>query len=114
MKWEYGMQMLEQGDIQSAKEWSDDKEMALSIMDQHFDYRWQFDNGKIKFIDALYDSSMNDETVEQRKKNGTAVMVFDNFEDVFRWILKESKGRTWYGKAIENRLQKGVWDEDNE
>ena len=106
MKWEYGMQMLEQGDIQSAEEWSDDKEMALSIMDQHFDYRWQFDNGKIKFIDALYDSSMNDETVEQRKKNGTAVMVFDNFEDVFRWILKESTGRAWYCKAIENRLQK--------
>lgn len=114
MKWEYGMQMLEQGDIQSLDEWSDDKEIAISVMDEHFDYRWQFENGKIKFTDSLYDSSMTDGTVEQRKKDGTAVMVFDSIEDVLRWILKESKGHIWCAKAIENRLQKGVWDEDNE
>lgn len=111
MKWDYGEIMYDQEDIQSMDKWSDDKEMAFKIMDSWFDYLWRIEDGKIKFTDKLKDSVINDKVLQKREQNGTDELVFDTFEDVFKYILKISKGHEWYVKAVERRLQKGTWDE---
>lgn len=93
--WEYGKLMLEQGDINSLSEWSDDKEYCCSIMDQELDYLWDFSNG-IRFIDRLYSSYKEhpdiyteyaeDETMMERIKKNEAEMWFNSFDEVKRFI----------------------------
>lgn len=94
MQWIYGEMMLEQGDIESLDEWSDDKEYCCSIMDQRLDYLWDFSNG-IHFIDRLYsDRELNpdawiDDTTKHRIEIGEAELWFDNFDKVKKFIAKK-------------------------
>ena len=100
MDWSYGKAMLEQEDIKSLDEWSDDKEMAYSIMDQRFDYLW---NG-LEFTDRLYSDGMTDETVEKRIAAKEAKLKFENFGQVFWWILGHSNGDEDYIEWIKRRI----------
>lgn len=94
-KWPYGEEMLEQGDIESLDEWSDDKEFCCSIMDEKFDYLWDFENG-IHFIDRLYSdfkdypdfsaSFVKDKTMIERIEKNEAELWFNNFDEVKQWI----------------------------
>ena len=88
--WEYGQKMLEQNDIESLDEWSDDKEMAYSIMDRKFDYLWSEDCGRIHFINRLYACGYSDELKENRGKEGALELWFDNYDEVFLWIIARS------------------------
>lgn len=92
--WEYGKIMLKDKVIKSLDDWSDDKEMAYSIMDRKFDYLWWEENGEIWFEDRLYQSFQGDEwdeIIEERMANGTLKIGFENYDDVFRWIVDHSK-----------------------
>ena len=87
--WEYGKQFVGEV-IDSIDEWSDDKEVGLSIMDEWADYIWEFKNGKIYFIDTYYACyGFNDEVADKREAEGTLTMWFDSFVDLFKWILNE-------------------------
>lgn len=100
MDWEYGKMMLDQGDIESLDEWSDDKEYCCSIMDYKFDYLWDFSNG-IHFIDRLYSAYkenpdifskyLDDITLQERIKNNEAELRFNNFADVREFIKRKIK-----------------------
>lgn len=93
--WEYGNAMLGQGDIASLEEWSDDKEYCCAIMDQEFDYLWDFDNG-IHFIDRLYSDYkvqpdiyadyLQDDTLKKRIDKGEAELWFNSFDEVREFI----------------------------
>lgn len=93
--WEYGNTMLEQGDIASLEEWSDDKEYCCSIMDQEFDYLWDFSKG-IHFIDRLYSDYkdnpniytdyLEDNTMRERIKKGETELWFNSFDEVKQFI----------------------------
>lgn len=108
MEYEYGNIMLEDGDIESLDEWSNDKEMAFKIMDWKFDYLWDDSGDQIHFIDRLYDSRIEDEMTEEREANGTLELWFDNFTDVFKWIVEHSAGSDdeWYD-WVKERIEKG-------
>lgn len=94
MKWSYGKIMLEQGDIASLDEWSDDKEYCCSIMDQRLDYLWVLGKG-IHFIDRLYsDYKLNpnawiDDTTRHRIETGEAELWFDDFDSVKKFIVSK-------------------------
>lgn len=104
MEWEYGKIMYEQEDINSMEEWSDDKEMACSIMDRKFDYLWDFSKG-IRFIDRLYsDGDMDDDMVINRLARNEAEMTFDDFKAVFNWIIDHSKGDEEYLDWMRKRV----------
>lgn len=103
MEWSYGKLMYEQEDIKSMDEWSDDKEMTCKIMDEKFDYMWDFSNG-IRFIDRLYSSGVCDDTVKMRVANNEANMTFENFAEVFKWIISHSKGNEEYLQWMNNRI----------
>lgn len=100
MNWEYGIEMLEQGDITSIDEWSNDKEYCCSIMDMEFDYLWDFSNG-IHFIDRLYSvyrehpdfytEYLEDDTMVKRIEKNEAELWFDSFDDVRRFIKNKRK-----------------------
>ncbi len=79
--WEYGNIMLEQGNIFSLDEWSDEKEYCCSVMDREFDYLWDFSKG-IHFIDRLYSErpDIYDKTMDE------AELWFDNFDEVRQFI----------------------------
>ena len=93
--WEYGNTMLEQGDITSLKEWSDDKEYCCSVMDQEFDYLWDFSKG-IHFIDRLYSDYkdnpniytdyLKDDAMRGRIEKGEAELWFNSFDEVKQFI----------------------------
>ena len=94
MEWSYGKVMLEQGDISSLEEWSDEKEYCYSIMDCKFDYMWDFENG-IYFIDRLYSEfKLNpnapiDDVTKHRIEIGEVELWFDNFDEVKKFIAEE-------------------------
>ena len=110
MKWEYGCEMRADGQLDSLDDWSDDKEVACSIMDEEFDYLWDFKNG-IHFVDRIYSdyqngADINDEEMFTRMEKHEADMVFSSFEDVYRWILKH--GYTGgYSNWIRRRVLNG-------
>ena len=93
--WEYGSAMLEQGDIISLGEWSDDKEYCCSVMDKEFDYLWDFSGG-IHFIDRLYSdykdypniftNYLKDDTMRGRIERNEAELWFNNFNEVKQFI----------------------------
>ena len=86
MYWEYGREMLKQGDIDSLKKWSTDKEVACSIMDRRFDYLWDFSKG-IRFTDRAYSAGIRDVVTIWRSERSELDMRFKNFAEVFKWIL---------------------------
>lgn len=88
-KWRYGKTMLEQEDIESLNNWSDQKEYVYSTMDQIFDYLWHEDEKGIHFVDrirgtGIYDSE--DEIGNQRERNRTLKLHFKNLDEVEQWI----------------------------
>lgn len=104
--WEYGRTMLEQGDISSLKEWSEDKEYCCSVMDKELDYLWDFSEG-IHFIDRLYSDYKNnpriykdyleDETMRGRIEKKEAELWFNDFNEVKQFIKeKEHIGKSIY------------------
>lgn len=97
--WEYGQKKLEQEDIESLEEWSDDKEMAYSIMDREFDYLWWEVCGKIYFKDRLYSCGERDSTVDIRERNGELELSFKTYDEVFKWIIDHSQESDdeWWG-----------------
>lgn len=105
--WKYGETVLEQGDIESLDEWSDDKEMAYGIMDSAFDYLWNEDCDRIHFIDRLYACNIEDEMTESRKENGTLELWFDSYDEVFKWILDHSieSDDEWYFGWFKERIE---------
>ena len=108
MEYVYGKQMLEQGDITSLDEWSDDKEKACSIMDCKFDYLWDFSKG-IRFVDRLYDSGEKDAEVQARIDRNEHELFFDSFEDVFAWIRKhmpKTEGHDEVDRILSEREEK--------
>lgn len=109
MEYEYGNIMLEDGDIESLDEWSDDKEVASSIMDRVFDYLWDYSNGKIHYIDRLYDSGIEDSMTESRRESGELELWFNNFTEVFKWIRKraDEKGKGKWSSWIDERIKRG-------
>lgn len=93
-KWPYGEVMLEQEDIESLDDWSDQKEYVYSTMDQIFDYLWYEDKNGIHFIDRIrgtgyYDPE--DETGNEREQNGTLKLHFKNLDEVEKWIEEHKK-----------------------
>ena len=95
MIWEYGKLMLEQEDIDSLDNWSDEKEFAYSTMDRKFDYLWSEHNKGIWFIDRLYASGMSDELTEKKKENNELILYFNNIFDVMRWIINKKERETY-------------------
>ena len=88
-KWMYGETMLEQGDIESLDDWSDQKEFVYSTMDERFDYLWDEDEDGIHFIDRLRGTGVYDpEDImgEERERNGTLELRFKNLDEVEEWI----------------------------
>lgn len=85
--WEYGNIMLEQGNISSLDEWSDEKEYCCSIMDRELDYLWDFSKG-IHFIDRLYSEhpDIYDKTIATKDTQNEAELWFDNFDEVRQFI----------------------------
>lgn len=88
-KWSYGEKMLEQNDIESLDDWSDQKEYVYSTMDLMFDYLWNTDENGIHFLDrvrgtGIYDSE--DEMGNQREQEGTLELHFKNLNEVEQWI----------------------------
>ena len=108
MNWEYGKVMLKQEDIESLDDWSDDKEMAFRIMDRDFDYLWDDSGDEIHFIDRLYDSQIEDSMTEKRRQDDELELWFDNFTDVFKWIINNSAWTDdeWYD-WVRERIEKG-------
>ena len=93
-KWMYGEAMLEQEDIESLDDWSDQKEYVYSTMDERFDYLWNEDENGIHFIDRLrgtgyYDPE--DEMGNEREANGTLELHFKNLDEVEQWIKEHEK-----------------------
>ncbi len=93
-KWMYGEVMLEQEDIESLDDWSDQKEYVYSTMDERFDYLWNEDENGIHFIDRLrgtgyYDPE--DEMGNEREANGTLELHFKNLDEVEEWIKEHEK-----------------------
>ena len=96
--WEYGNTMLEQGNIDSLEEWSDDKEYCCSIMDEEMDYLWDFSRG-IHFIDKLYSEYRQnpnmyneytmDKVMVERMDRKEADMWFNSFDEVRQFIDKK-------------------------
>lgn len=90
--------MLEDGQIESLDDWSDDKEYVYSIMDRKFDYLWWEDKDGFHFVDRLWhDYGMNfwdkellesfeDETIEERMKTNELELHFKTLKDVKNWI----------------------------
>ena len=94
MDWEYGKLMLEQGDIDSLDEWSDDKEYVLGTMDQEYDYLWREDDEGIHFVDKLFSDFGNiigDTTMEKRRETNELILHFKNYKEAIDWI-KAKKG----------------------
>ena len=94
-KWLYGETMLEQEDIDSLDNWSDQKEYVYSTMDEDFDYLWNEDENGIHFIDRLRGTGVydpEDEVGNEREKDGTVELHFKNLDEVERWI-EEHKDR---------------------
>lgn len=93
-KWMYGETMLEQGDIESLDDWSDQKEYVYSTMDERFDYLWDEDENGIHFIDRLRGTGVYDpEDIvgEERERNGTLELRFKNLDEVEKWIKEHEK-----------------------
>lgn len=94
MDWKYGRLMLEQGDIDSLDEWSDDKEYVLGTMDQEYDYLWREDDEGIHFVDKLFSDFGNiigDTTMEKRRETNELILHFKNYKEAIDWI-KAKKG----------------------
>ena len=88
MNWEYGKTMLEDGQIESLDDWSDDKEYIYSIMDRKFDYLWWEDEKGIHFEDRLYSAGIFDDWKDKDELR----LDFKNFDEAIEWIKrKESK-----------------------
>ena len=93
-KWMYGETMLEQGDIESLDDWSDQKEYVYSTMDQIFDYLWNEDENGIHFIDRVRGTGhyySEDTTGEERERNGTLELWFKDLDEVEKWIEEHEK-----------------------
>ena len=98
--WTYGKMMVDQEDIASLDDWSDDKEYCFSVMDQKLDYLWSIQDGKIHFIDRLYSDYKNnpitfadyakDQTMMERIKHNEAELWFDNYDEVRKFINSRS------------------------
>ena len=93
-KWPYGEKMLEQGDVESLDDWSDQKEYVYHAMDEIFDYLWNEDENGIHFVDrvrgtGIYDTE--DETGNQREANGTLELHFNSLDEVGKWIEKHKE-----------------------
>ena len=111
MEYTYGKIMLEDENIETLEGWTDDTEMAFSIMDSRFDYLWNynFDGGKIRFIDRLYNDFKGEEqdnTYKDREKKGTLELEFDNFTEAFEWMINtaaetEDDWYDWVAKRVE-------------
>lgn len=108
MDWPYGEIMYEQGDIESLDKWSDDLEVACSIMDERFDYLWRIEGNKITFTDRLYSCGERDEEVEKRINNNEAEMTFNSFDDVFQWILDQNVEDIPYRDWMLKKLKKSM------
>ena len=91
MEWEYGELMLEQGDIESLDNWSDDKEYVYSTMDENFDYMWREDSDGIHFIDRLYSCGIEDETTKERYELNELELHFKTIEEAKEWLDKKEK-----------------------
>lgn len=106
MKWNYGEEMLHDEAIGSLDEWSDDKEMAFSVMDQVFDYLWYIDDENvISFVDRGFSDGNMDQIAENKMRLGIATLQFVTFEDIFEWILSESRGDEDYYEWMKRRLK---------
>jgi len=93
-KWPYGEKMLEQEDIESLDDWSDQKEYVYHTMDEIFDYLWNEDENGIHFIDRLRGTGVYDpEDIvgEEREQNGTLELRFKNLDEVEEWIKEHEK-----------------------
>lgn len=88
MNWEYGKAMLEDEQIESLDDWSDDKEYVYSIMDRKFDYLWWEDEKGIHFEDRLYSAGISDDWKDKDELR----LDFKNLDEAIEWIKKkESK-----------------------
>ena len=86
--WEYGKTMLEDGQIESLDDWSDDKEYVYSTMDRKYDYLWWEDEEGIHFEDRLYSSGI----IDNWRKKDERKLNFKNLDEVIEWIKrKENK-----------------------
>lgn len=93
-KWMYGEAMLEQEDIESLDDWSDQKEYVYSTMDERFDYLWNEDEKGIHFIDRVRGTGVydpEDEMGNEREANGTLELHFKNLDEVEEWIKEHEK-----------------------
>lgn len=93
-KWMYGEAMLEQEDIESLDDWSDQKEYVYSTMDNKFDYMWREDENGIHFVDRVRGTGVydpGDETGNRREADGTLELHFNNLDEVEQWIKEHEK-----------------------
>ena len=96
MAWEYGGRMLEDGQIESLDDWSDDKEYVYSIIDEVFDYLWWEDEKGIHFIDRVYHDygdKNKDITFIERKLANELELHFETLKDAKNWLNKKVKER---------------------
>ena len=102
MKWTYGKAIVEQCDLNNLDNWSDEKELIYSFFDQCLDYVWyeHEDGVGITFRDRLYDSFECDDQVKERIENGTATIVFNNYDEVMTFI-----GEHGYAKKFVEHLK---------
>lgn len=90
-KWMYGEEMLEQEDIESLDDWSDQKEFVYSTMDYEFDYLWDEDENGIHFVDRVRGIGVNnpdDELGNRREADGTLELHFKNLDEVEQWLTE--------------------------
>ena len=85
MNWEYGKAMLEDGQIESLDNWSDDKEYVYSIMNRKFDYVWWEDEKGIHFEDRLYSAEISDDWRDKNERR----LDFKNLDEVIEWIKRK-------------------------
>ena len=100
--WEYGKMLLEDDQIESLDNWSKEKDEALYIMDNDFDYLWYEDEKGIHFIDRLWHDygwnkelleSFEDKTIRERMKTNELELHFKTINEIFEWIDNKNKER---------------------
>lgn len=87
--WEYGNVMLKKGMLDSLDDWSDEKELVLSTMDELFDYIWYENKNGFHFIDKYYSEGIIDIIVEKRILKKEERMHFNTLADARKWLIKK-------------------------
>lgn len=88
-KWDYGTSLLKRGILDSLDDWSDEKELVLSVMDELFDYIWYENKNGFHFIDKYYSEGIIDIIVEKRIHRKEARMHFNTLSDARKWLIKK-------------------------